>query len=112
MGRDLDKMQQDWLGRIEAAADLHALEAERVGALGKQGAVTGLLKTLGAMSPDERQREGPRIHGLREAVAAALARRKAALEGADLDRRLATERLDMTLPVAPSPEGTVHPVSQ
>jgi phenylalanyl-tRNA synthetase alpha chain len=112
MGSDLEKTAGDWLGRIEAAADLPALEAERVAALGKQGAVTGLLKTLGAMPPDERQREGPRIHAMREAVTEAIAARKAALEEADLERRLATERLDMTLPVAPVAEGSVHPVSQ
>jgi phenylalanyl-tRNA synthetase alpha chain len=112
MGSDLEQLKQDWLGRITAASDLAALEAERVAALGKQGAVTGLLKTLGGMSPEERQSEGPRIHGLREAVTEALAARKAALEGAALEQRLATERLDMTLPVAPAAEGSVHPVSQ
>src|SRR4051812_14491909 len=112
MGSDLDQMKQDWLGRIAAAADLPALEAERVAALGKQGAVTGLLKTLGAMSPEQRQSEGPRIHGLREAVTEAIAQRKESLESAELERRLATERVDMTLPSAPRPEGSVHPVSQ
>jgi phenylalanyl-tRNA synthetase alpha chain len=112
MGSDLEQAKSDWLGRIDAAADLPALEAVRVAALGKQGAVTGLLKTLGGMSPEERQSEGPRIHGLREAVTAAVAARKAALEEAALDRRLATEGLDMTLPVAPLNEGSVHPVSQ
>src|SRR5205823_3286952 len=55
MRSDLDQMKQDWLGRIAAAADLPALEGERVAALGKQGAVTGLLKSLGAMSPEQRQ---------------------------------------------------------
>jgi len=112
MGSDLESLKAEWLGRIDAAADLPALEAARVAALGKQGAVTGLLKTLGAMSPEERQSEGPRIHGLREAVSEALAHRKAALEGAELERRLATERLDMTLPVDGGAQGSIHPVSQ
>jgi len=112
MGSDLEQMQRDMLGRIAAAADPAALEAERVAALGKQGAVTGLLKSLGAMSPEERQSEGPRIHALREAVTAAIASRKAALDGAALERRLATEQLDMTLPVAPPLQGSVHPISQ
>ena len=112
MGSGLDTLTQDWLGRIAAAADLPALEAERVAALGKQGAVTGLLKSLGAMSPEQRQREGPRIHALREAVTAAIAERKEALDNAELARRLAAEQLDMTLPVAPPREGSVHPVSQ
>jgi phenylalanyl-tRNA synthetase alpha chain len=83
-----------------------------VAALGKQGAVTQLLKTLGVMTPEQRQAEGPRIHALRERVAEALAERKSALEAADLERRLATEGLDMTLPVAAAAQGSVHPVSQ
>jgi phenylalanyl-tRNA synthetase alpha chain len=112
MNSDLETMQREWLGRIEAAGDLVALEGERVAALGKQGLVTQLLKTLGGMTPEQRQSEGPRIHGLREAVTEAIAGRKAALEAADLDRRLATETLDMTLPVGTGAEGSVHPVSQ
>ena len=105
-------METDWLARIGAAGDLGALEAERVAALGKQGAVTALLKTLGGMTPEERATQGPRIHALREAVTEAIAARKAALEGEALERRLATEGLDMTLPVRAAPQGIVHPVSQ
>ena len=109
---DLDQMTSDWLQRIERAPDLPALEAERVAALGKQGAVTGLLKTLGGMPAEERRDRGPLIHGLREAVTRAIGERKAALEAAELERRLSTERLDVTLPVEAGPRGTVHPVSQ
>ncbi|HZF94488.1 MAG TPA: phenylalanine--tRNA ligase subunit alpha [Allosphingosinicella sp.] len=112
MTTDLEAMKSELLARIAAAPDLAAVEAERVAALGKQGAVTQLLKTLGRMAPEERQAEGPRIHALREAVTEALAARKAALEAAELERRLATERLDLTLPVSPGPQGSVHPVSQ
>jgi phenylalanyl-tRNA synthetase alpha chain len=105
-------MLEDLVARIAAAPDAAALEAERVAALGKQGAVTQLLKSLGAMSAEQRQAEGPRIHALREAVAEAIASRKAALENAALERRLATETLDLTLPSAQGPQGSVHPVSQ
>ena len=109
---DLDGLSSDLLTRIESASDLPALEAERVAALGKQGAVTALLKTLGAMTPEQRQAEGPRIHALREGVANALASRKAALEAEELERRLAGETIDVTLPVPPAQAGSVHPVSQ
>ncbi len=108
---DLDQMRGDLLAAI-GAADLTALEDIRVSALGKSGSVTGLLKTLGGMSPEQRQVEGPRIHGLREAVTEALTTRKAGLERAALDQRLANETLDMTLPAEVPGAGTVHPVSQ
>jgi phenylalanyl-tRNA synthetase alpha chain len=64
------------------------------------------------MSPEQRQAEGPRINGLRQAASDAIAARKAALESAALDARLATERLDMSLPAPAMPRGSVHPVSQ
>ena len=100
------------LADIEGAHNLAQVEELRVGALGKSGVVTALLKTLGAMSPEERLEKGPPIQDLRESVAAAIAAKKAALEAAELDARLASEQLDMTLPVdAPAP-GSVHPVSQ
>ena len=112
MTTDLDSLRDQLLNAVQASASLDALEACRVDALGKQGRVTLLLKTLGGMSPEERQAEGPRIHGLREAVTAALAARKAALEQAALDARLAAETLDLTLPADAAPVGTIHPVSQ
>ena len=108
---DLDQLKSDLLAAI-GNADLAGLEDIRVSALGKSGSVTGLLKTLGGMSPEERQTIGPRIHALREAVTEALTRRKAGLEREALDARLAGETLDMTLPVDVPSAGTVHPVSQ
>ena len=108
----IDSMGSEALARIAAAEDAAALESLRIEFLGKQGSVSALLKTLGAMSPDERQVEGPRIHALRQQVTDALAARKAALDGAALAEKLATERLDLTLPAPQSPRGSVHPVSQ
>jgi phenylalanyl-tRNA synthetase alpha chain len=98
--------------QIEAAATLDDLEAARIALLGKQGSISALLKTLGSMTPDQRQVEGPRINGLREAAASAIAAKKEALDSAALDARLATERFDMTLPSPEAPKGSVHPVSQ
>jgi phenylalanyl-tRNA synthetase alpha chain len=108
---DLDQLRSDLLAAI-GSADLAGLEDIRVSALGKSGSVTGLLKTLGGMSPEERQTTGPRIHALREAVSEALTARKTGLEREALDARLAGETLDMTLPADVPSAGTVHPVSQ
>jgi phenylalanyl-tRNA synthetase alpha chain len=103
---------QEALSRIAAADNLDTLESLRVAFLGKQGSISGLLKTLGAMSPDERKLEGPRIHALRESVTEALAARKAALEGAALEAQLASETIDLTLPAPETARGTIHPISQ
>lgn len=103
---------QEALSRIAAAQDLDTLESLRVEFLGKQGSISGLLKTLGGMSPEERQTEGPKIHALREGVTDALAGRKAALEGAALEARLASETIDLSLPAPEAPRGSVHPIAQ
>jgi phenylalanyl-tRNA synthetase alpha chain len=109
---EIDTLGSDALGRIAAAQDLDTVEGLRVEFLGKQGSISGLLKTLGGMSPEERQVEGPKIHALRESVTDALSTRKAALEGAVLEARLAAERIDLSLPAPETPKGSVHPVSQ
>lgn len=108
----LEQQQAETLGAIADAATPEAVEAIRVAALGKQGWVSALLKTLGGMSPEQRQSEGPKIHAAREAVTAALAARKGALEAAALDARLAAETVDLSLPAPEAPRGSVHPVSQ
>ena len=108
----MSENNQEALSEIASADNLADLEAIRVKTLGKSGTITALLKTLGGMTPEQRQSEGPKIHALREAVTNAIADRKAALESTALDARLATEKLDMTLPVSGGAQGSVHPVSQ
>ena len=100
------------IARIDAAGDLAALEQLRVGALGKQGSITAMLKSLGAMDAETRTREAPKIHEFRERVTTALTARKSALEAAELERKLASERIDLSLPAADIPEGSIHPISQ
>jgi phenylalanyl-tRNA synthetase alpha chain len=111
---DIAVLETELATRIAAAADEPALEAERVAALGKKGSVSELLKGLGAMSPDERKVMGPALNGLRDRIAEALAARRAVLKDAELGRRLEAERVDVTLPLRPSPleTGRIHPVSQ
>src|SRR3546814_12440615 len=74
---DIEAIQAQLLGEIEAAGDANAVEALRVAALGKAGSIPALLKTLGGMSPEERQAQGPADHVLRERVTAAPPHRKA-----------------------------------
>jgi phenylalanyl-tRNA synthetase alpha chain len=104
--------RDDLIDQIAEAPDLAALEGLRVKLLGKQGEITTKLKSLGSMDPEARAAEAPKIHALRERVTGAIAERKDALENAELDRRLATEKLDLSLPAEELPQGTIHPVSQ
>jgi phenylalanyl-tRNA synthetase alpha chain len=109
---DIATLERELMAAIAAAANERALDEVRVAALGKKGSVAELLKTLGAMTADERKIKGPQFNGLRDRIAAAIAERKKTLEDAALDARLASERVDVTLPAPEIPRGTVHPVSQ
>ncbi|MTW14810.1 phenylalanine--tRNA ligase subunit alpha [Rhodoplanes serenus] len=111
---ELAALEQSISAAIAEAADEAALEAVRVAALGKKGSVSALLATLGKLSPEERKVQGPLINGLKERVTEALTARRQALRDAALDKRLATETIDVTLPLPESPleRGRIHPISQ
>ncbi|MBV7258420.1 phenylalanine--tRNA ligase subunit alpha [Erythrobacter crassostreae] len=100
------------LAAIADAASLEALDEQRVAALGKKGWVSLALKTLGQMSPEQRQEAAPAIQAVRAEIASAIEAKKAALEAAELESQLASETLDLTLPAPVRPQGSVHPVSQ
>ncbi len=112
--RDLGALEAALLADIAAAGDEQSIEAVRVSALGKKGSVSELLKTLGAMSPAERQAKGPLINGLKNRIGDALSIRKAELREAAIAVRLEAEKLDVSLPVRQSPaeRGRIHPISQ
>jgi phenylalanyl-tRNA synthetase alpha chain len=111
---DTPDLEQQIHAAITAARDDAALEAVRVSSLGKNGSITALLKTLGALPPEERKTKGPLINGLKDRVNAALAARRDTLKNAALEARLNTESIDVTLPVreAPFESGRVHPITQ
>jgi phenylalanyl-tRNA synthetase alpha chain len=111
---DLDRLETDLLARTKGARNLAELEDLRVNALGKNGSVTALLKTLGKLPPDERRNFGQAINIVKQRVGDALDARKAVLQDEALLKRLETERADITLPVRAGPlaEGRIHPLSQ
>ena len=109
---DLDSLTRSALADIAAADGLDTLDALRVALLGKSGTITGQLKQLGALAPEQRKLAGEAVNRAKEAVAEALAARKATLEEAALAHRLASERIDVTLPGRGDRPGNLHPVSR
>lgn len=111
---DLAELEQKLTDQISNADSLDALENIRIEALGKKGEVSLLLKTLGKMEPEQRKSFGANVNQLKGRINALLATRKTVLEDEALDKRLATETLDVTLPVQADPAnlGRIHPLSQ
>jgi len=111
---ELDALKAQLQADIAAAADEQAIEAVRVAALGKKGSVSELLKTLGTMTPEERQTRGAAINALKNEITEEIGARKTALKDAAINARLKAETLDVSLPVRSSPaeRGRIHPISQ
>jgi phenylalanyl-tRNA synthetase alpha chain len=108
----LKALEKDILKQIAAAGDEAELEAVRVGSLGKKGSISEQMKALGSMAPEERKAAGAALNVLKDAVAEAIAARKSELREAALEARLKSETVDVTLPIRPERQGTIHPVSQ
>ncbi len=97
---------------IAAADDLNVLEQIRVNYLGKKGVLTEQMKTLGKLTPEERPAAGQAINQAKQIVQQALEARKETLKSAQLNARLASEAVDVTLPGRGQQRGGYHPVTK
>jgi len=109
---EIDSLSNQALADIEAAATPEALEALRVGLLGKSGSITAQLKALGALPGDQRKAAGEAINRARDVIGTALSTRKTALDDIALDAKLASQTIDVTLPGRDGARGGVHPISR
>jgi len=110
--KDLNSLLAGTLDDIASSADLFALDAVRVAALGKKGSVTELLKGLGTLPASERRTAGAEINDAKDRITAALDARRAELEAAALDRELKSAGIDVTLPGRGQSVGGLHPVTR
>lgn len=108
---DLQQLQSESVASI-AQADAAALEALRVGLLGKAGQITALLKALGNMEPEARKARGAEVNELKAAITSALEGRRAVLDEAALSLKLQAERIDISAPPRPEGWGSIHPISR
>ena len=108
---DIASVKDKYSGEIATAGDLKALDDIRVAALGKKGEVSMMMRGLGQMTPEEKKVMGPALNGLKNDIAALVEDRKATLELDAMNAALASETMDMSLPVKVE-TGTLHPVQQ
>lgn len=109
---DINALRDEWTAKVEAAENDKALEDVRVAAIGKKGAISAAMKTLGQMDPEERKTAGPALNALKNEITDLIGSRKAAFEEEALNAQLAEETVDITLPARPEEQGTIHPISQ
>ena len=108
---DLNTLETDLMGAIDVADDLATLDAARVAALGRKGRLTALIRGLGDLDPDQRKDRAVALNALKDRINQAIDTRKTALDAVAIEARLATEKIDVTLPIAGEKAGRIHPVS-
>ncbi len=109
---ELEQIASEAAAAIAAATELSALDDLRVEYLGKKGRLTGLLKSLGSLSNDERPAAGAKINDVKQALQNQINEHKERLERSALDSKLATETIDVTLPGRAEEIGGLHPVTR
>jgi len=109
---ELEQIAREAAAAIAAATELSALDDLRVEYLGKKGRLTGLLKSLGSLSNDERPAAGAKINDVKQALQNQINEHKERLERSALDSKLATETIDVTLPGRAEEIGGLHPVTR
>lgn len=97
---------------VAAAENAAALDQVRVQYLGKKGELTDLLKGLGKLPAEERPAAGAEINKAKESLQGAISARKSQLDQADIDAKLASETIDVSLPGRNADIGALHPVTQ
>lgn len=110
MKEQLAKIRAEALSAFAGAKAAAELDALRVQYLGKKGELTAVLKQMGRLSAEERPIMGQLANDVRAALEKALEEQGRALEAAALDRRLADEALDVTIPGRPVELGHKHPM--
>src|SRR5712675_2067787 len=109
---DLSTLVRQALDEVTGVGDLAALDEARVRWLGKKGALTEQLKSLGALPAAERPAAGQKINEAKAAIQAAIESRREALEADALEAELAKGAIDVTLPGRGQEPGSLHPVTR
>ncbi|QOR65754.1 phenylalanine--tRNA ligase subunit alpha [Cytobacillus suaedae] len=111
MKERLKELQQEAIAKVEAANDLKALNDVRVEYLGKKGPITEVLRGMGKLSAEERPLMGALVNEVRESITEKIADKQVDLEKAEVEKKLASETIDVTLPGRPVKVGNHHPLT-
>ena len=109
---DIDYLKEKFLSDISQASDLEQLNEIKIAALGKKGAISEELSKLGKMAADARREAGRIINSVKQDLNYVLTERHATLAKQALEKKLETEKIDVSLPSRPSVHAKIHPLSR
>lgn len=107
----LEKIREETLLEIQQAGDFDSLEEIRIRVLGKKGELTGILKGVGQLPPEERPKIGKVSNEIKESITGSLDEKIRTLEEKKLKDEILAESIDITLPGKPVNPGHIHPVN-
>ena len=110
--QDYEQLKNEILEKIDESSTLEVLEDVRVESLGKKGSLSLLMKQLGSIEPDKRKETGQKLNLIQKEVLAAIENKKEVLRKDHINKKLANESVDITLPIRPETHGKIHPLSK
>ena len=110
--QDYEQLKNEILEKIDKSFTLEGLEDVRVESLGKKGSLSLLMKQLGSIEPDKRKETGQKLNLIQKEVLATIENKKEVLRKDHINKKLANESVDITLPIRPETHGKIHPLSK
>ena len=111
MQEKINEIREKALAELKAVSDSKALDEIRVRVLGKKGELTGILRGMGQVAAELRPKIGGWVNEAREAIETAIAEAQKEIAAKELEKKLESEKLDVTMPVNERSEGSLHPMS-
>ncbi|MBQ9409876.1 MAG: phenylalanine--tRNA ligase subunit alpha, partial [Clostridia bacterium] len=111
MQQKIEEIRLRALNELKNVSDSKALDELRVKILGKKGELTGILRSMGQVAADLRPKVGQWVNETRESIENAINEAQKQIAQQELERKLESEKLDVTLPVEGRSEGSLHPMS-
>lgn len=112
MEQQLKELKLQALEQVQAASDLKELNQVRISYLGKKGPITEALRGMGKLSAEERPKMGALANQIRETITAAIEHKQLEMEEAAVQKKLESEKIDVTLPGRPVSTGNRHPLTK
>ena len=110
--QNLDQILNEAVSLFNSIDNADVLEQAKAKYLGKTGAINELLKDLNKLQPEARREAGSRLNQAKDRLEAALQARRQAIQHSKMEAKLASEKLDVTLPGRGLKRGGIHPISR
>ncbi|MCR5056044.1 MAG: phenylalanine--tRNA ligase subunit alpha [Clostridia bacterium] len=108
----LAEIKKAFIEKISSSVSEESIESLRVDFLGKKGRITGVMKQMGQLSPEERPAFGQSANEVRSFIENKIAEKKKEIKARELEKALEKETVDVTMPATPMTEGSLHPLNK